>query len=613
MPPAPTDQPLKPSEDVAAWDEPGPPRSRRHGDIYFSAQDGLGEARSVFLVGCGLPEAWAGRARFTVGELGLGAGLNIAALLHLWTQTRPAAGHLRIFSVENDLLNASEAARALAPWPEIDGVAQLLVSRWPPRARGFHRVDLPELSATLDVAVMDGHEGLAAWQGRADAWFLDGFSPALDPSLWDPEILKRVAARSASGARAATYTVAGAVRRGLAAAGFAVARRPGHGRKRERLEASWPGGPACEAPAPRVAIIGAGIAGAALARAFRVLGVEAVIFEEEHPGAGASGGPAALVAPRLDAGLGDIAALFAQAARRAVALYEEIPGAITGRGAMQIATGPKDDSRFRVIAGSDLFAPGHMAILDAEGARARVGEDCGPGLDIADAVILDPKAVLAAWLGGVRIAGIAQLERTEGRWRLIDAAGGVLGAFDVVCLAAGARCGALCPGLPSLPVRGQANWAPNLTSPELVSMGAVSFGGYVLPTPGGVLFGATHDRGDRGVEIRETDTTRNLAGVEAALPHIAKQLSTAQTQGWAATRATTADYLPLAGGWAEGLAVLSGLGSRGFTLAPVLAEHIAAEILGASSPLPRPLAALVAPGRFAARFARRRDRSGLNA
>jgi len=605
VPPPPPKPPPKPPEDIAIWDGPGPPRSRRHGDIYFSADDGLSEARSVFLAGCDLPQAWAGRRRFTVGELGLGAGLNMAALLHLWKDHRPAGGHLQIFSVENDLMSPGEVSRALGIWPELAEVAAVLAARWPPRARGFHRIDLPEISATLDIAVMEGREGLAAWQGLADAWFLDGFSPALDPGLWGPEILRLVAARSAPGARAATYTVAGAVRRGLAAAGFDVRRRPGHGRKRERLEACWPGFPPPEPAAPRIAIIGAGIAGAALTRAFRALGADPVVFEAEGQGAGASGGPAALAAPRLDAGLGDIAALFAQAARRAVALYSQVPGVVSGRGAVQLATGPKDKSRFEAIAGSDLFAPGHMASLDADGVEAWVGETCEAGLAMADAVTLHPQTLLAAWLGHVSKAHIDRLERVNGLWRLFDSADGLVGGFDVICLAAGAACRALCSDLPLLPVRGQANWAPGMTTPDLEAMGAVSFGGYVLPAPAGVLFGATHDRGDAGVDIRESDTARNIAGVQAALPRLAGRLSTPKLEGWAATRATTTDYLPLAGAWSPGLYVLSGLGSRGFTLAPLLAEHVAALILAAPSPLPRAHAQIVSPGRFAARAARR--------
>ena len=63
------------------WTEADEPRSGRFGDVYFSKDDGLAETRAVFLAGCGLPEAWAERRRFTVAELGFGSGLNIAALL----------------------------------------------------------------------------------------------------------------------------------------------------------------------------------------------------------------------------------------------------------------------------------------------------------------------------------------------------------------------------------------------------------------------------------------------------------------------------------------------------------------------------------------------------
>ncbi|MBX3482787.1 tRNA (5-methylaminomethyl-2-thiouridine)(34)-methyltransferase MnmD, partial [Phenylobacterium sp.] len=184
------------------WTPDGQPRSRAFGDVYFSAEDGLAETRAVFLEGCGLPQAWAGRRRFVVGELGFGTGLNIAALLHLWRETRPQDGHLHIFSVEAYPITADEAARALSRWPELAEVVALLTARWPGRARGRHRVDLPELSATLDLAVMDVEPALAGWQGRADAWFLDGFAPSANPQMWSEEVLGLVAARSAPGARA---------------------------------------------------------------------------------------------------------------------------------------------------------------------------------------------------------------------------------------------------------------------------------------------------------------------------------------------------------------------------------------------------------------------------
>ncbi|HEX3408622.1 MAG TPA: hypothetical protein VHS81_15420, partial [Caulobacteraceae bacterium] len=66
------------------------------------------------------------------------------------------------------------------------------------------------------------------------------------------------------------------------------------------------------------------------------------------------------------------------------------------------------------------------------------------------------------------------------------------------------------------------------------------------------------------------------------------------------------------GALAPGLYLLGGFGARGFTLAPLLAEHVAADALGAASPLPAPLARSVDPGRFAERARRRGGMAGAN-
>jgi tRNA 5-methylaminomethyl-2-thiouridine biosynthesis bifunctional protein len=130
----------------------------------------------------------------------------------------------------------------------------------------------------------------------------------------------------------------------------------------------------------------------------------------------------------------------------------------------------------------------------------------------------------------------------------------------------------------------------------------------VIPTRDGVLFGATHDRGDIARDVRDDDHRRNLGFLAEGLPRLAERLAGAPLEGRASIRVATPDHLPVAGrapGASPGLFVLSGFGARGFTLAPLLAEHVAALIAGAPSPLPRPLAAAVDPARFAERAARR--------
>jgi len=554
-------------------------RSARFGDVYFSASGGLGEARAVFLQGCGLPERWHGRRRFTVGELGFGTGLNILALLHLWRDHGPEGATLHIVSVEGFPLSHEDARAAHALWPELADLSQPLLAQWPTGARGIHRIGFPALGATLDLAVLDVEEALAGWTGRADAWFLDGFSPAKNPAMWSPEVLAAVARWSAPGARAATYSVAALVRQGLEAGGFSIARKPGYGHKHQRLEAALPSMACDDPPAPQVAIIGAGIAGAALARALADQGVEARVFAA---GPMASGNPAALVSPRLAAGSAAGAALHAQAFRRAVRrIHETAPAAIIARGTLHLLRGAGETARGAATMNSCLFEPGSI--------RAADGPDA---LHFEDALVVAPELLRTAWLPRVDQTAVASLRHSQSGWSLLADTGEVVATADAVILAAGFASAALAD-IPLRPVRGQVSIAGiPLAGPP------TSWGGYVIPTPSGLLFGATHGRGDADPEPREEDHVRNLEGLRKVRPLLAAALEGEPLLAAAGVRAATGDHQPIAGQLAQGLYTLTGLGGRGFTLAPLLAEHVAALVLGLPSPLPASLAALVEPARF---------------
>ncbi|MBK5934559.1 tRNA U34 5-methylaminomethyl-2-thiouridine-forming methyltransferase MnmC [Rhodovulum imhoffii] len=214
------------------WQDNGVPVSARFDDPYFSLTDGLAETRHVFLAGNGLPGRF--RAGFHIAELGFGTGLNLLAALIAW-RTAGAPGRLRFTSFEAYPMPPEDMARALAAFPEASAAAAPLLSAW--RAGG-RRVDTADLSA--EIIIGDARKTLPHWQGRADAWFLDGFSPARNPELWEPGLMAEVARHTAPGGTAATYTAAGAVRRGLAGAGFEVTRLPGFGRKRHMTAAQAP-------------------------------------------------------------------------------------------------------------------------------------------------------------------------------------------------------------------------------------------------------------------------------------------------------------------------------------------------------------------------------------
>jgi tRNA 5-methylaminomethyl-2-thiouridine biosynthesis bifunctional protein len=280
---------------------------------------------------------------------------------------------------------------------------------------------------------------------------------------------------------------------------------------------------------------------------------------------------------------------------------------VIAKGADQLEVGPKDPNRFDRIVGSDLFEAGAVERLAPSGVTARLSEpDAAGALAFHDARVIEPATVLEAWLEGVDLAfaSVAAIEPAGGGWRLIDAEGSEIARADLVCLACGLGAARLAPDLPLTPLRGQVSLA------DVAPPGSVIGGGYAIPTREGVLFGATHDRGDADDAVRTEDHQRNLGLLAAVLPGLAARLDVAELTGRAGVRAVTPDFLPLAGPLeAPGLYILSGLGSRGFCAAPLLAEHVAALALGAPSPLPAALAEIVHPGRFAVRRKRRLGRS----
>lgn len=211
------------------WTAEGVPVSARFDDPYFSLGDGLAETRHVFLAGNGLPARF--RPGFHIAELGFGTGLNLLAALLAW-RAAGVGGKLRFTSFEAFPMTAAEMARALAAFPEAAAAAGPLLAAW---ERGARRIETADLSA--EIVEGDARATLPRWAGRADAWFLDGFAPAKNPDLWTPDLMAEVARHTRPGGTAASYTAAGHVRRGLAAAGFAVDRRPGFGRKRHMIAA----------------------------------------------------------------------------------------------------------------------------------------------------------------------------------------------------------------------------------------------------------------------------------------------------------------------------------------------------------------------------------------
>tara|TARA_R110002020_G_scaffold327121_4_gene542845 strand:+ start:22805 stop:23464 length:660 start_codon:yes stop_codon:yes gene_type:complete len=210
------------------WRDGVIPVSTMFDDPYFSLDNGMEETRHVFLGGNDLPARF--RDGFHVAELGFGTGLNFLVALQSF-RASGCGGRLRFTSFEAYPMVMDDLHAALRAFDGLpDDLAQVAV--FPQHLEGA--------DFDLRVVVGDARVTLPAWDGAADAWFLDGFSPAKNPELWSPELMAQVAAHTAAGGTAATYTAAGFVRRGLADAGFEVSRVQGYGRKRHMTRAVLP-------------------------------------------------------------------------------------------------------------------------------------------------------------------------------------------------------------------------------------------------------------------------------------------------------------------------------------------------------------------------------------
>lgn len=212
------------------WRDGNVPVATRFDDPYYSLENGLAETEHVFLTGNKLPQRFSDG--FHVAEIGFGTGLNLLALYQAW-QSHGAHGCLYYSGFEAFPMSKTDAHRSLSTF--FPDSAKIVTQPW--NSDGFS-ITRPDLQATIIIG--DARQTVPNWAGFADAWFLDGFAPAKNPELWEPELLVAVAQHTKPSGTCATYSAAGAVRRGLKQAGFDVTRTAGFGRKRHMTIGKMP-------------------------------------------------------------------------------------------------------------------------------------------------------------------------------------------------------------------------------------------------------------------------------------------------------------------------------------------------------------------------------------
>lgn len=628
-----------------AFDEAGTPFSPVYGDVYHSAESGPGQAQHVFIGGNRLPRRWAHARVFTILETGFGLGLNFLATWREWRADPARCERLHFVSIEKHPFDRAALATLHRRYPEFAPLARQLQDAWPPLVAGMHRLHFEDGRLTLTLAFADAAELAPRLRLSADAIYLDGFAPRLNQEMWAPQLLRRLARLARPGATVATYSSAAAVRQALEAAGFAMEKCPGFGRKREMLRGSYAPRrpqPAASAPGTRHAIvIGAGIAGAAIGECLARRGWRIDLIESRAlPAAQAPARYAGVFHPHVSR---DDCLLsratrngFLYAIRHWLALEQSGQALLWARsGVLQLSGDPEREQRMLAALATLGFPADFARYLERGEAEALAGCSLSGGCWFSGAGWIRPLSLIAAQLAaagpalsahfGVRVQSIA---RSGDLWQALAADGRLIAAAPVLVLANSNDTTRLAPlAQPLQQIRGQVSYLPAaaLNAPRIVLTGA----GYVLPPSDGIVVtGSTYDRGNDDPEPQVQGHAANLARLAQMLPQARVQADAAKLEGAVGFRCAAPDHLPLVGAVPDvnavrlrklglagaqladlprcaGLYCASAYASRGLVWAALAGELLASQIEGEPLPLEGALADAMDPGRFVLKQARR--------
>ncbi len=628
------------------------PVSNQFDDVYFSIANGLSESRYVFLTQNNLSQRWQqlDNDSFCILETGFGTGLNFLASWQLWNQCKPNKSHLHFVSIEKYPLNTQDIKKALAHWPELQDLASQLYTQLPPNIAGWHTLYFDQITLTLiydDVAT--ALTQIKDSSVRANAVFLDGFSPAKNPDMWTDSILKNISECCAQKATLTTFTAVGRIRRSLQTYGFTVKKCKGHGKKRDMLSAYLDQETAKPRPywyknatdtsIKTVAVIGAGIAGCHIAYRLAEKGIKVTVFEQEKEAAvHASGNPQAVLFIKLSTSNGMLAKFSLRSFLHAQRFYRQLQnkGILSNTdiqlcGMLQLY---EKDTWIKLK--QHYKTQQHwLKFVDPKEASTIAGSQIEHhAIWFRDSGWIAPKKLCKALLQHPNInckynVKINKLSFNKNKWQLDSATDKY--NTDSIILSNAMDAQALLDDyqLPFKTAPGQITLFKQ--EPAHASLQCVVCkDGYIAPPLNNtVSIGASFRMKSPETGILNKDHQFNIDNYMNALPNMPKPT---EVNGRVAVRTATTDYLPLAGPipnthkfcqrfkalglnakkdineygkYYKNLYLLAGLGSRGLSYAPLCSDLICEQLTTSSESIEPEISQALNPARFLIRGLKR--------
>jgi tRNA 5-methylaminomethyl-2-thiouridine biosynthesis bifunctional protein len=510
--------------------------------------------------------------------------------LQAWRRDPRRCARLHYVAIEKHPYSLPDLRTLHERYPELQAQAAELHAHWPVLVPGAHRIEFRGLVLTLFFADIKVARDLRL---SADAFYLDGFAPAKNPDMWSPQVMRSLSRLAAPGATAATWSVASTVRSSLEATGFTVEKRPGFGHKKEMLVATnTRAGTTIGKPARKAAVVGAGLAGAAVCERLCARGWEVELYERHaEPAQEASGNHAGTFHPIVTPD----DSLFARLTRAAFLLslgrWSSLDFRWDPSGVLQLARDAGEEASQRRSISALNLPPDYAQYATREEASAHAGVPvAAPGVWFPQGGWVEPRSLVRA-----QLQSVAKVHYGKSVDELPKA--------PVVVLANSSEAPKLqaVPHLRLRKVRGQLTHVPAeaFETPHVV----VLRGGMVLPPVDGVCaVGASYDIDDDDDAPRAESDAGNLERLEQIL---GVKVKISQPANRVAFRAVTPDRLPVVGRLADGVYGAFAFGSRGLIWAALAAELIACELEGEPLPVEGKLADALSAARFAARMHRR--------
>lgn len=589
----------------------------------------------------GLPQAWHGQAAWHVLDTDFGDGERLVQLWRAWTRDPHACRMLHVVAFADGAPARDRLLAMLQAQPDAAALAAELDSQWFGLLPGFHRLVLHGGQLQLTLCIGPKMALLREQRFLADSMVIGPVSepdlaaaPGAGAQQWDAWAIKALARLCRRGSTLAVLPCSGLDAQAVSAAGWvacaavstkaaptglwSVQYQPTWQIKATR--ARWAQAPASVS---HCVVVGAGLAGAAVAGALSLRGWQVTVLDASADRAtGASGLPVGLFAPQVSRDDGIRSRLSRagiratlQAAQRLLTHGQDWAWS----GIAQVDAAADALPADWPVHGSAWAATVHSAPLARRKLLGSLAQT-DRALWHAAAGWIKPQRLVRAWLDqpGVCFLGgspVQSIMLDGGLWHLLGPHGRALAeAPQLVIACAGgsavllqlalsaARQTVPVSPLAMTPVQGQVSWAWHTPQdarffPPFPVNGAGSVTPHV-PWDGAAAWfaGASYEPlGEAQLSTAQAHA-QNLARLAQLLPHAAAAVSLAfssdTVQAWRGTRWTLGDRLPVVGAWPTpagnmplpGLWLSTAMGSRALTHAALCGELIAAQMGG--EPLP---------------------------